>query len=381
MLPLQIPGQGVFVFDHVPHTPCSLTFKNENASCSIDITFMNGRVRVTAGLDPLIDSNNTQGLSTLPGAYYWFSVDSHNQMLYGGVGEPRLETVVYSYRMTGPEAKMYLKQLRFVDYGPGTLVPRKLMKDPVTNFLPLKVKDMDQITIADVATASHMHLANLTHVAQKMYHCIAGKKFVLDDESFPDFSKAIQRSIVTPGEWCYNKLLEKANEFGKPNPKETYLRITLGMNGGESPGIPYVMEIWPAGNYSPVHSHASADAVIRVLHGSIHVNLYPFLSENVKPFGVAEFGKGDITWISPMFNQTHQLKNITNDVCVTIQCYMYENKDKTHYDYFDYLDADGLIQQYEPDSDMDFMSFKRIMWKEWSDHNSEKAWSNSFLQA
>jgi hypothetical protein len=57
---------------------------------------------------------------------------------------------------------------------------------------------------------------------------------------------------------------------------------------------------------------------------------------------------------------------------------MYENKDKEHYDYFDYLDADGRIQQYEPDSDMDFMSFKRIIWNEWSD---KKTWSNCFLQA
>jgi len=92
----------------------------------------------------------------------------------------------------------------------------------------------------------------------------------------------------------------------------------LGMNGGESPGIPYVMEIWPAGHYSPVHSHAAADAVIRVLHGSIHVSLYPFLSDSVPPFGEADFALGDITWISPSLNQTHQLKNITKDVCVTI---------------------------------------------------------------
>ena len=40
---------------------------------------------------------------------------------------------------------------------------------------------------------------------------------------------------------------------------------------------------------------------------------------------------------------------------------MYEKDDTTHYDYFDYLDDNGNIQQYEPDSDMDFVEFKKTM--------------------
>lgn len=369
-IPLTVAGQGVFLFDHVKGTPCSLTFKNPNATASIDVTFMKGRMRVTAGLDPLDDPDNKSGLSDLSGAYYWFSVDAQNQMLYGGVGEPRMETVVYKYKMDASQ-KQYLEKLTLIDYGPGTLVPRKVLKDPVPKKLPLKVKNMHQLTMHHIATGSYMPVANLATVSQKMYKCIAGNQFVLDDASFPQFSRAIQKSIVTPGSWCYETLLKKANEFGKPNPDETYLRITLGMNGGESPGIPYVMEIWPAGHYSPVHSHASADAVIRVLHGSIHVSLYPFLSQGVKPFGEADFTKGDITWISPSLNQTHQLKNVTKDVCVTVQCYMYEKNDNAHYDYFDYLDAEGVQQQYEPDSDMDFVTFKQTMWKEW---HASKSW-------
>ena len=52
--------------------------------------------------------------------------------------------------------------------------------------------------------------------------------------------------------------------------------------------------------------------------------------------------------------------------CITIQCYMYDNEDTTHYDYFDYLDDNGNILQYEPDSDMDFISFKNKMKEEWN---------------
>jgi uncharacterized cupin superfamily protein len=219
----------------------------------------------------------------------------------------------------------------------------------------------------DVASASVMPVANLPPMSQKLYNCIAGPKFVLDTDDFPDFYQAIEYSIATPGRWCYETLKRKANEFNKnkPNPLETYLRITLGQNNGESPGIPYVMEIWPGGHYSPVHAHAGAEAVIRVLEGRINVSLFPFLSGGVKPFGVAEFAPGDIMWISPTLNQTHQLKNMGTMTCVTIQCYMYDEANKVHYDYFDYLDNGANVRQYEPDSDMDFLEFKKLMRKEW----------------
>jgi hypothetical protein len=44
---------------------------------------------------------------------------------------------------------------------------------------------------------------------------------------------------------------------------------------------------------------------------------------------------------------------------------MYDEADNGHYDYFDYIDADGVKQQYEPDSDMDFIKFKALMKEEW----------------
>jgi hypothetical protein len=46
---------------------------------------------------------------------------------------------------------------------------------------------------------------------------------------------------------------------------------------------------------------------------------------------------------------------------------MYEQEDRVHYDYFDYLDADGLKQQFDPDSDMDFSKFKATMKREWAE--------------
>ena len=52
------------------------------------------------------------------------------------------------------------------------------------------------------------------------------------------------------------------------------MRVTLGTHRGFSPGIPYVLEIWPGGCESPIHNHGNAYAVIKVLHGAIKVTIY-----------------------------------------------------------------------------------------------------------
>jgi hypothetical protein len=361
---LKVHGQGVFIFNTAG--PCVINFLNINGARVLAAEFTTTSV-VAVTTMRLIDPDNTLGLSTLPGAYYWFSVDAQNQLLYAGVGEARLETAIYKFKLPADQ-KALLESIVMVD---AHVTPIKLLKDPVTSKVALRIREMDEITMEHIAKGVYMPLANLSATSQKLYRCIAGKQFQLNDRDFPDFAKAIQRSIVTPGLWCHEKLKDKANEFSKdkPNLAETYLRITLGQNNGESPGIPYVMEIWPAGHYSPIHSHAAADAIIRVLHGSIHVKLFPFLcasTDGVEPFSSAHFKKDERTWISPTLNQVHQLKNVTNDVCVTIQCYMYEDKDKAHYDYFDYLDENGEEQQYEPDSDMGFVEFKDLIRKEWA---------------
>jgi predicted metal-dependent enzyme (double-stranded beta helix superfamily) len=270
--------------------------------------------------------------------------------------------------------------------------PMKLLKDPITRSVPLLIKNTDELTMSDIANNTYLPKSHLSPVAQQLYDCISGKSFVLNGSDFPDFSKAIEYSIATPGLWCYEKLKEKSTEFNKddPNILETYLRITLNENNGESPGIPYVMEIWPVGHYSPIHNHGGSSAVVRVLNGKINVKLYPFLcyddKDGVEPFKEVQVVQDEVTWISPTLNQIHQLHNLESnkDTCITIQCYMYENDDSIHYDYFDYLDNKGKKQNYEPDSDMDFILFKETMKQEWESRNSVvksttiKKWTSIF---
>lgn len=380
---LNVHGQGVVVFD--ASGVCSLTFTDISGTPGLKVQFTetNVVVNLLPSNEALVDPHNKKGLVKQRGANYWFSLDSQNQRLYAGIGEARKETAIYCYQF--PQDSNRKNRKSFLETFTSVLVENlqvtRLLRDPITCAVPLLVKATESLTMDLIASSTHMPKANLSIVAQKLYDCIAGKQFILDSPDFPEFSRAIEHSINTPGKWCYERLKQKSTEFDKdkPNELETYLRITLGENNGESPGIPYVMEIWPVGHYSPIHNHAGASAIIRVLHGSIHVSLFPFLSgDDVEPFAKADFKKGDITWISPSLNQIHQLKNLdgNKDTCITIQCYMYKKDNTSHYDYFDYLDADGKQQQYEPDSDMDFVEFKETMRKEWleANPNPKKKW-------
>jgi len=351
---------------------------NKENSDGLKLAFTDEYIKVLRLSDKTvyIDDTNTKGLIRQKGATYWISLDSQNQTLYAGIGEARMETCVYRYTWSSTaKIQPFLESLyRILPSEESlTLTLTTLLRDPIRASIPLLIKDTDDLTMNDIAKATYLPRAHLSTVSKQLYDCISGKQFVLDDGDFPDFSKAIQHSIITPGLWCNTRLKEKANEFSKdkPNPDETYLRITLNQNNGESPGIPYVMEIWPAGHYSPIHNHGESSAIIRILHGSIQMELYPFLCESesgIKPFTTTHCEKDDITWISPTLNQIHKLTNITNDSCITIQCYMYESDNTTHYDYFDYINADGKEQQYTPDSDMDFLQFKALMKTEWDEH-------------
>lgn len=394
---LIVHGQGVFIFEYnhnnvITHDTsekhCSFCVYNKLQDDGLNVQFKHNEIIIKHIKNDviLIDVSNNSGLSSKSGAYYWFSIDSQNQTLYAGVGEARLETCVYQYKYPAShddlrkKTKAFLESMVSIHFTLENcqdkhhhIKPIKLLRDPITQIIPLKVKNTNDLTMNDIAKGQFLPKSNLSVTSQILFDCVSGKNFVLDSPDFPDFSKAIEYSIATPGLWCNKRLVEKSTEFNKdkPNILETYLRITMGQNNGESPGIPYVMEIWPTGHFSPIHSHAGSHAIIRVLHGKIDVGLFAHLcceTDGIKPFNIAEFSQDDITWISPTLNQVHQLTNTSIvDTCITVQCYMYDDENKSHYDYFDYIDANGDKQQYEPDSDMDFVKFKQLMRDEWNE--------------
>jgi hypothetical protein len=309
------------------------------------------------------------GLDPEPSCIYWFSIDSHNRALRYGKGEMRLGAQLANHVLPSPppgnpDPYAWLADLDSVTVD-GPIAPGgDLWRDPVVIEPPLRVVPVDAITMDQVANAQPIVAvaANLTPACQILYANVSGKSFVLDSPDFSQFSAVIKRSINDEHGWCYNTLKAKAEEFGKPKPEETYLRITLGLNQGESPGVPFVMEIWPSGHYSPIHNHGGADAVIKVLHGAINVRLFAMLSLHHQGFFAnTTFVKDEVTWISARLNQVHQLKNIDPfEPCITIQCYMYDETNLTHYPYFDYI-GDSSIGQFTPNSDADFLTFKQLM--------------------
>ncbi|GAB3827652.1 cysteine dioxygenase [Hymenobacter jeollabukensis] len=308
---------------------------------------------------------------------YWLSLDSNNGLLRYGKGEVRRNTLLAELRFPiqppVPEKQAddpyaWVRTVATVAFDPAVVQPFKMYRDPVIVDPAMVVVDRNRLTMDDIARNRATVAANLTATCQLLYDNVSGEQFTLNTPDFPDFAQAIEASIASPDGWCYRTLQEKAGEFGGSNPDETYLRITLGLNQGDSPGIPYVMEIWPPGHYSPLHNHGGANAVIRVLHGEITVSLFPMLSRyHQQPFMIAKFGTGDVTWISPELNQNHQLHNtnVTGPTCITIQCYLYGEGDTTHYKYFDYLNEHGQIKQFTPNSDMSFLEFKALMKREW----------------
>lgn len=307
---------------------------------------------------------------------YWLSIekikcslDSINFRLRYGKGEQRKLNILMEYTLADCKAsESWIEDIEHIHFNSIDIQLGEIWRDPVTIEPPLLIFSRDAITMEMAATYKGTVVENLTSECQKLYANVSGQQFQLNTPDFPDFSEAIKQSIQNPKGWCYQTLKNKEKEFGEANPDATYLRITLGVNQGESPGIPYVLEIWPNGHYSPIHNHAGANAVIKVLHGEITVRLFDMLSVSHKtPFKTATIKEGDITWITPRLNQTHQLHNETpHTVCVTVQCYLYNIEDNFHYECFDYIDNNGKkIEKFLPNSDMDFLAFKEQMKKEW----------------
>lgn len=253
-----------------------------------------------------------------------------------------------------------------------------IWRDPVTIDPALLVVANDQYSMMDAAWSRTTVVENLSAACQKLYANVAGHHFTLNTPDFPDFTDAIENSIRNENGWCYQTLLKKKDEFGESDDTNgTYIRITLGQNQGWSPGVPFVLEIWPHQHYSPIHNHAGANAIIKVLHGEITVKLFSMLSEHhKKPFAQKTFLPGQTTWITPEINQTHQLINDSAEdkTCMTIQCYAYGKDNDTHYEYFDFLDTEGNIGHFDPVSDMGFTEFKELMRQEWQGMMRSKNW-------
>ena len=240
-------------------------------------------------------------------------------------------------------------------------------KEPfVCNWSPV-VLDSSQVNLFEMDDNNYTFSASLPPACLELYSNVTAPNVDLDWSSTPQkyrLSDAIRYSLKGPNGTLYKKLKSKSNEFA--GVEETYLRVTLGSNRGSSPGVPYVLEIWPSGRGSPIHNHGNAYAVIKVLHGGLTIKIFNKHADTPHALPLMRFDvkEGDATWLSPNWFQTHQLWNYTDDYCATVQCYQYGVTDFTHWPYFDYVASTSVIDEFLPEGDYTFHDMQEIVTKE-----------------
>ncbi|KAF9968767.1 hypothetical protein BGZ73_009155 [Actinomortierella ambigua] len=303
---------------------------------------------------------------------YWMSLDYMNARVRFGKGEMLPQLIVFEAPLT--VAASTYKSLCYIGLATWTGTPLPVALDHMLWPLPVVLTPSpmlvpsDRMTLNMIAHNEATVVASLPDACRVLYGNVAGPDIKLDMPDFRDFSTAINHSIITPGCICYEKLKKKAGEFGKFEPQETYLRITIGPNQGDSPGSPYVLEIWPGGHYSPIHDHGAACAVIKVLHGDIWVELYPALNPKITDFFTeAIFHEGEVTYLTPEYYQVHRLvnRNQPGNMTATIQCYRYPDDNTVHWEYFDYIDG-TTIKRFTPNSDWEYSEFRELIRAEWA---------------
>ncbi len=315
---------------------------------------------------------------------YWLSLDKNKNLLRFGKGEMITELCELEFDLSHLRERDELQWLstldRFAIAGQFKKEELKQIKPvykrlPVTVSMPPIIVSQNQIDLFQIDRNAATVVNNLSQECSTLYNNVAGRNLTLNTADFTDFSDAINWSIVTEGAVCNTRLKEKSAHLDEDHKKQTYLRITVGENLGDSPGAPYVLEIWPGQHFSPIHRHAECNAVIKVLHGSLSCRWFSSLhADETTAFQQAVLSASQVTWLDPGQFQTHQLynHNIKGNMCATIQCYKYSETDKQHYEYFDYInDESKEICQFTPKADWRYSDFKEQIRAEWNAYKNK----------
>lgn len=149
---LMLKGQGVYLFDSI--APCTFSLLNHYGD-GYDIHFHIDKVEVvrTSTGKSFVDPDNKYGITNKSGAYYWFSLDSQNQTFSAGIGEARIENRIYTYtfKFEPEEEHMRIINKKFLEtickIVPSNTKPLKLLRDPITQIVPLKILNSNDLTM------------------------------------------------------------------------------------------------------------------------------------------------------------------------------------------------------------------------------------------
>lgn len=329
---------------------------------------------------------------------YWYSYDRDNLVLKYGKGYHMVETTLMIHNflagVTDPDEQERIREELFPYFNAtgqklvkqydeissasargagGIEVTEPLVefdKHPLTVNVPPKVMDSNKVTLFDLDRGDKVFSASLPSVCKELFENIKGCVLDYSENAAGEkvlLSDAIRYSIENGV--LGQKLISKQGELSE-DVNGTYLRITCGSSFGKSPGVPYVLEIWPAGHFSPVHNHGNANAVIKCLYGSLTVDVYNKQMGRDTPVSIStvEVEKDDVVWIDRNWYQTHKLHNDGTEYCATIQCYTYGASDTTYWPYFDFIADDETIDEFYPSSDYGFVEMRDLVMKEYTDY-------------
>ena len=392
-------GQGIFTFTVKRETPFDIVLRPESRSGSshwITLAIEQDRVQFQLGGDEVQDlaevCREGVGFDPTCTTSYWFSLDRDNLVLKYGKGYFMEETTLLQHnflagstieeqikkrcdmkKLLGPGVE---KVIEFCDMvlrdAPGKNILQDLQimhkvdfyPQPLIVNWPFAVKDSSTANLFELDRNDYIFTASLPPECQELYSNISSANISLDwvpsdFEHTYNFCNAIRYSLNTEGKILNMKLKSK---------KMKYIRVTVGPSHATSPGIPYVLELWPTNEGSPVHCHGNSFGVIKVLHGGIRVEIYnKDMKTMIKQFHVSI---GDVTWMSPHWYQSHRLFNNTDDFCATLQCYRYGLTDEKMWPYFDYVEEDGNIGEFFPNSDFTFTELHQQLLEEYASHMS-----------
>lgn len=394
---LDVTGQGSMGFKLNAQGPIRFKFDPEEGTGSTSLVFeVNEKgmcIKDKTNTEPLAFTEK-QKVDVGRMQTYWISINKNLNQIKCGTGY--MINALTQLECNGMDHKM-IAALKTVSSQGVSLYQKTPMevifwKWPVTVDIPPFILPNNEVSLLNLDEDNKTVVQNLSEECQDLYANVSGDNIQLNTPDFPDFSEAIDHSIRTEGAVCNMMLASKVSEFSegatKNDANETYLRITLGKNKGDSPGVPFVMEIWPGGHYSPIHNHSNACAVIKVLYGSLTTFWYKSLEqEDDTPYARGVCSTGDVTWLSDRQFQTHRLFNhsVGGPPCVTVQCYKYNSDDNLHYEYFDYLNEDGTKGVFTPNSDWDYAEFKKLLQDEYAKFKAnaepEPNWVNSPTKA
>ena len=404
-------GQGIFSFNVIRSAPFSIILRSIGSTRRVCLEIEHSRVQfklASHGEDvQLLAEVHNEGVGyNKQDTSYWFSLNRNSLVMKYGKGYFMEETTLLTYDflagltadekmkkrydmkdLFGPECQKLLELHDFLrEEGPAIEVKwlpnyysqhqvhTQKDKDDINNKVefypipltvncPFLIKDSSEISLFELDRNDYTFTACLPPECQELYSNITSSRMELDwvpAHQKYKLSDAIRYSFENKGKALREKLRHK---------KMKYIRVTVGPHRSWSPGIPYVLELWPKSQGSPVHCHGNSYGVIKVLYGELQIKIYnKDMKTMVKEYHVK---KGDVTWMTPHWYQSHQLFNDSDDFSATIQCYRYGSADTKMRPYFDYVNDDGSLGEFLPNCDFTFTELNQIVLDEYSKHISD----------